>query len=70
MAGSKGTKMPRGDKDWILQYPIVLPSPNHLKVFSKIGNSLKTGMNLKIKTNARLVQLADILLSKMATIEG
>lgn len=69
MAGSKGTKMPRGDKDWILQYPIVLPSPNHLKVFSKIGNSLKTGMNLKMKTNTRLVQLADILLSKMATIE-
>lgn len=62
--------MPSGDKEWILQYPIVLTSPNHLKVFSKIGNSLKIGMNLKKKSTARLFQLADILLSKMATIEG
>jgi type I restriction enzyme S subunit len=70
MAGSKGTKMPRGDKDWILRYPIVIPNEKHLRDFSKISNSFKTGINIKKESTKSLVKLSNTLLSKMATIEG
>lgn len=70
MAGSKGTKMPRGDKDWILKYPIVIPPEEYLKAFSKISENLKTGINIKSKSTKNLIELSNTLLSKMATIEG
>ncbi len=70
MAGSKGTKMPRGDKDWILQYPIVIPNGNQLKVFSEIVNALKKGISIRKETTKSLVRLSEIINSKMATIEN
>ncbi|PLX20463.1 hypothetical protein C0584_05745 [Candidatus Parcubacteria bacterium] len=70
MAGSKGTKMPRGDKDWILKYPIVIPPEEHLKVFSNMSESLKIGINIKSKSTKNLIELSNTLLSKMATIDG
>ena len=69
MAGSKGTKMPRGDKDWILQYPIVIPKEEQLRAFSKITSHLKLNINTKIQLTKYLKELSDTLLSKMATIK-
>ena len=31
VAGSKGTKMPRGDKQQIMTYPLILPSEKELE---------------------------------------
>jgi type I restriction enzyme S subunit len=70
MAGSKGTKMPRGDKEWILQYPIVIPKENQLNAFSKIVNELKTGISIRKLTIKCLIQFNQVLNSKMATIEN
>ena len=35
VAGSNGVKMPRGDKDWIMKYPIVIPEEIIMTTFQK-----------------------------------
>ena len=37
VAGSKGTKMPRGDKQQIMTYPVILPAENELEEFNAIA---------------------------------
>ncbi|WP_224773551.1 restriction endonuclease subunit S [Metabacillus idriensis] len=69
MAGSKGTKMPRGDKNWIMEYPILLANGNVLDAFNKILiplNILKNSMRQEV---ALLNSLSTMLLSKLATVE-
>ncbi len=50
MLGAKGTKMPRGDKSHILQWPILLPS---LSVQCKVASILKS-LDDKIENNRRI----------------
>ena len=65
VAGSKGTKMPRGDKQQIMNYPIVLPDKESLDLF----NGLIVPMLDQIATNRiesnSLVALRDTLLPKL-----
>jgi type I restriction enzyme S subunit len=70
MSGSKGTKMPRGDKKWIMNYPIVTPGESHLKKFNEITRVIQGEIKLKSKENQRLSELKNLLLSKLATIEN
>lgn len=69
IAGSKGTKMPRGDKKQIMQYPVVIPPENVLNKF----NSILIPMVKKISNNKRenisLVKLRDTLLPKLMSGE-
>ncbi len=69
VAGSKGTKMPRGDKQQILNYPIVLPDKESLNLF----NGLIVPMLDQIATNrierSRLAALRDTLLPKLMSGE-
>ena len=69
MAGSKGTKMPRGDKNWILEYSIVIPKKEQLKTFSKIISHLKSNINTKMQLTKCLKELSHTFLSQMATIK-
>lgn len=64
MAGSKGSKMPRGDKNHILQYPIALP-PKNEKIavdFDKIANLVEINVSRLRADNSQLVELRDFLL--------
>jgi len=70
MAGSKGTKMPRGDKKWIMNYPAIIPSKELLKKFNKLVIVLQTNILQKKEENQKLSELKDLLLSKLATIEN
>jgi len=70
MAGSKGTKMPRGDKKWIMNYPAVIPSKELLNKFNKLVEVLQTNILQKKQENQKLSELKDLLLSKLATIEN
>lgn len=70
MAGSKGTKMPRGDKKWIMNYPAVIPSKVLLNKFNKLVGVLQTNILQKRQENQKLSELKDLLLSKLATIEN
>ena len=69
VAGSKGTKMPRGDKQQIMNYPVVLPDKESLDVF----NGLIAPMLDQIATNRaesdRLAALRDALLPKLMSGE-
>lgn len=70
MQGAKGTKMPRGDKDWILDYKILLPTVSALDLFSKEILLVNKVKKLKTKQNQKLIQLQSLLLSRLATLEG
>jgi len=70
MAGSKGTKMPRGDKKWIMDYEAVIPSNQLLEKFKKITRSLQSNIQLKKSENHKLLEMNGLLHSKLAIIEN
>ncbi|MFY7825539.1 MAG: restriction endonuclease subunit S [Flectobacillus sp.] len=70
MSGSKGTKMPRGDKKWIMNFLTVIPSTELLDRFSTLISTIQHRISLKKQENQKLTELKDLLLSKLATIEN
>ncbi len=65
VAGSKGTKMPRGDKQQIMIYPICIPSTEYVEQFSKIvAPMLETVYTNRLEAND-LAILRDTLLPKL-----
>lgn len=69
VAGSKGTKMPRGDKQQIMTYPVVLPSETALDEFNAIASPLIEQIYSNRAENKRLSVLRDTLLSKLMSGE-
>ena len=69
VAGSKGTKMPRGDKQQIMTYPVVLPSEEELAGFNTIASPLLEQIYSNIAENKRLSILRDTLLPKLMSGE-
>jgi type I restriction enzyme S subunit len=69
MAGSNGAKMPRGDKHWIMLYPIVLADENVLNHFKKVLIPILNLKNSKRQELSTLKKVTDTLLSKLATVE-
>ena len=65
VAGSKGTKMPRGDKQQIMVYPICIPSAEYIEKFNKaVAPILETVYTNRIEAN-NLANLRDTLLPKL-----
>lgn len=69
VAGSKGTKMPRGDKQQIMTYPVVLPSEEELAGFNTIASPLLEQIFSNRAENKRLSILRDTLLPKLMSGE-
>ena len=69
VAGSKGTKMPRGDKQQIMTYPVVLPSEAALGDFNAIALPLIDQIYSYRAENKRLSLLRDTLLTKLMSGE-
>ena len=69
MAGSKGTKMPRGDKQQIMKYPIVLPHESILEHFSNCVEPMLLMVSSFKQESSRLAQLRDTLLPKLMSGE-
>lgn len=61
MQGAKGTKMPRGDKKQMLQWPIFLPSYKTQRQISSILKSLDDKIELNKRVNDNLQQQARTL---------
>lgn len=61
MATSKGTKMPRGDKIAIMQYPIALPPLATQQKIAKILSSLDDKIELNNRINDNLEQQAQAI---------
>lgn len=69
VAGSKGTKMPRGDKQQIMTYPVILPAENGLEEFNAIAFPVLEQLNSNKAENKRLSALRDALLPKLMSGE-
>ena len=69
VAGSKGTKMPRGDKQQIMAYPIVLPSQTQLAEFNAIAQPILARIEAGKQENKHLASMRDTLLPKLMSGE-
>lgn len=69
VAGSKGTKMPRGDKQQIMTYPLILPSEKELEEFNAVAVLVLEQLNYNRTENKRLSALRDALLPKLMSGE-
>jgi type I restriction enzyme S subunit len=67
--GSKGTKMPRGDKTQIMQYPIVIPADEVFAAFDKIIQPMLAETVAMKTENVQLAALRDALLPRLMSGE-
>ncbi|MDR1583892.1 MAG: restriction endonuclease subunit S [Prevotellaceae bacterium] len=65
LAGSKGTKMPRGDKRQIMNYPVVIPDKKTLLRFSNSVNPILIHKCHLSAENRVLAAIRDTLLPKL-----
>lgn len=65
VAGSKGTKMPRGDKQQIMTYPVALPTDTELERFNSVVLPILTQIQNNRTVNKKLSVLRDTLLPKL-----
>lgn len=61
MSGAKGTKMPRGDKNHILNYQLIQPSLPQQKSIAAILSSLDNLIELNTKMNKKLEEIAQAI---------
>ena len=69
VAGSKGTKMPRGDKQQIMAYQVNIPSNDALCKFNAVAIPILSHMEGNRAENVRLSALRDTLLPKLMSGE-
>lgn len=69
VAGSKGTKMPRGDKHQIMTYPLYKPSDVELGAFNQIAEPILACIENNRMENINLSALRDNLLPKLLSGE-
>ena len=69
VAGSKGTKMPRGDKQQIMSYPVALPSNEELGEFNDLALPILTQIHSNRSENKRFSAVRDSLLPKLMSGE-
>lgn len=65
MAGSNGVKMPRGDKEWIMKYPIIIPSKNDVEEYQETTKCIRKQCVCYNQENEKLTELQSLLLAKM-----
>ena len=69
VAGSKGTKMPRGDKQQIMTYPVVIPTEDELRAFDEVAQPILRQIHINSDENTYLAALRDTLLPKLMSGE-
>ena len=69
VAGSKGTKMPRGDKQQIMTYPVTLPTDEELDRFNLVAVPILEQIQNNRNENKTLSLLRDNLLPKLLSGE-
>ena len=69
VSGSKGTKMPRGDKRQIMNYRLVVPSDCALEEFHTVTASLFERIRANIEESTRLATLRNTLLPRLMSGE-
>ena len=65
MAGSNGVKMPRGDKKWIMKYPIVIPCADKIKQYKIKTDCINKYINLYKKEIFKLTEIKSLILANI-----
>ena len=65
VAGSKGTKMPRGDKQQIMTYAVHFPTETELESFNAVAVPTLALINVYRDENIRLAALRDAILPRL-----
>jgi len=65
MKGAKGTKMPRGDKDWTLNYKLPILKEQEMLLFYKLTNSTYRKVELNNIENKKLFRIKETLLQNL-----
>lgn len=61
MAGSNGVKMPRGDKEWIMNYPVCVPSEELINDYNRKVTTILNYKNNLVEEKARLKCLKELI---------
>lgn len=69
VAGSKGTKMPRGDKQQIMTYPIHIPTNEELEDYNAIAMPILQNIYSNVRETTSLSALRDTLLPHLMSGE-
>ena len=69
MAGSNGVKMPRGDKEWIMKYPIIIPTNTKVSKYEEDTNAITEQVYLRKQENSKLSEIQSLLLAKMGYLK-
>lgn len=69
VAGSKGTKMPRGDKQQVMKYALVIPNAEALSEFSSVISPFMKNKSLLAAESRTLAAIRDALLPKLMSGE-
>lgn len=69
VAGSRGTKMPRGDKQQIMTYTIARPTDDEIVSFDSVATPILTQILSNRTENERLSSVRDTLLPKLMSSE-
>lgn len=70
MKGAKGTKMPRGDKDWIMDFPITISTGQIVQHFCELVDVIIHKQVANRRQNELLQELSQLVLSKMSKVES
>jgi len=65
MAGSNGVKMPRGDKEWIMKYPLLIPPRQDITQYQETTDNFRKQIVCKKQENSKITELQSLLLAKM-----
>ncbi len=65
MAGSNGVKMPRGDKEWIMKYPLAIPPMQDIKQYLGLTENLRKQIVCRKQEKMKLTELQSLLLARM-----
>ena len=65
MAGSNGVKMPRGDKEWIMKYPLAIPPMQDIKQYQGLTDKLRKQIVCRKQEKMKLTELQSLLLARM-----
>ncbi len=69
VSGSKGTKMPRGDKDQMMEYPIAKPPEDVLRKFNSFASTILSQVSNNNRSNLNLTTLRETILPKLMSGE-
>ena len=65
MAGSNGVKMPRGEKEWIMKYPLAIPPIQDIVQYQGLTCNLRKQIICRRQENLKLTELQSLLLAKV-----